>query len=217
MELFDKDGTAVEALTPEEVDEKLNEAREQAIEETNSAREAEFERLRTQIDEKDTSLQTAQAELEAEKSKDKNLAGQRKVIESKEKEIADLKKGLDELGTKLDTSLQALTSKERVSMVNGMIKTFAGSNSALSEKIRFFYDQFKGDPKDDKEMEDRVKNAFVLAGGGQRMSIGSEIIGAGAGAPTIVNPSGEKLKPEATGVAKNLGITDQELKKHGLI
>lgn len=216
-QLFNEEGQAVEALTPEEVEVKLNEAREQATADANAARDAEVEDLTKQLTDKEESLTKAQKELEGEKSKDKNLSGQREVIAAKEKVIEDLTKSVNDLKASTEQKLASLEAKDRIKMVNDLIEALSEGDKNVKEKMKFFYDNFKGDPADAKETEERVRNAYTLATGGRSARpLTSSMISSAEGIPQI-NPTGEKMSTELQDLAHRMGVSDQEMKKHKLI
>lgn len=223
-QLFDKDGNIVEALTPEEVEGKLNEIKEQTKEEVETEKQGEIDDLKIQLEEKEDILKAAQDDLEREMNKDKNLGGQRRVIEAKEKEIDGLKKGMDDLKKTMEGKLQEIESNQKEKMVDDMIDRLAMDDQELKDKIKFYYNNFKpidekGKKKEDieKEIVTRIQNAHTLAGGTKpAMPLSSQIISSAGGAPTI-NPTGEKLDSDLQDLAHRMGIDDSELKKHKLV
>jgi len=216
-ELFNEQGEKVEALTPEEVEQKLNEAREQAIEETNRLRQEEIDDLSLQMESRNEDLEKARQELEVEKSKDKNLAGQGRIIKEKEKKIDELEVKHKELEEKLNQRINEVEQKGKEKTISGMIQELSGGDKDISTKIRFYYDSFKGEPADEKEIQDRIQNAYTLATGGKPISpLTGSAISSGGGMP-VINPSGEKVSPEVQDLAHKMGVSDQEMKKHKLI
>jgi len=218
-EYFDEHGNKVEAYTPEEIEAKLEEERLAAIEEANAAREEEINALSQQLDEKEKALQEAQAELEKERNKDKNLSGQRRIIENKEDEIAALKKEIEELKQNSQARLMELEQKTKENTINSFLDKISDGSKELKDKIRFYYDNFKGEPKNEEEIAERIRNAYILATGGQAaVKLSGEIISGAGGAPQAnVNIPEGKISSDLIPLAHKLGITDQDLKKHKLI
>jgi F0F1-type ATP synthase membrane subunit b/b' len=136
QELFDKDGNLVEALTPEEVEARLNEIKEQTRVEIQET----IESLQTQLNDKEAELKIAQEELIKEKSKDKNLAGQRKVIEEKVKEIETLKADVDKIKNDYEAKFMEIERRGRERMITNMIDELAGNDKNLADKIKFYYE-----------------------------------------------------------------------------
>jgi hypothetical protein len=221
---IDDKGNTVEAFSPEEVETKLNEIREQTKQEVESDKEEEIDDLNVQISDKEEALRLANEELEREKSKDKNLSGQRGIIQAKEKEIEEIKKGMEELKKTTEEKLSSIEKKEKDNMVVGMIAELAGTNKEMAEKVKFYFDNFKpidetGKKKEEieKEIATRVQNAYLLAVGTMpRVPFSGQII-SGAGGTPIINPTGEKLNEDLKDLAHKMGIPDDELKKHKLI
>jgi hypothetical protein len=223
--LFDEQGNTVEALTPEEVETKLNEVREVTIEETNKLRDEEVTDLSGQMEAKEKELEEAKAALEAEKNKDKNLAGQRGVIDQKNKEVEELKTQIGTLQTTIETKFAEQKTEGLSKMVNSFIKGLAGDDKNLTDKVKFFYDSFKLVEIKDKtpeqveeEVRQRVQNAYTIAIGGVKPSNPlNAVISSAGGAVPLANPTGEKISPEAAEAAKQMGLTDQDLQKHKLV
>jgi len=218
-EFFDESGNKVEAYTAEEIAQKLEEERLEAIEETNVARQDEIDVLNQTLEEKEKALTEAQEYLVKEKDKDKNLGGQRKVIESKENEIGDLKKEIEQIKQDSQLRLTEIEQKTKENTINSFLDKISDGNKELKEKIKFHYDNFKGEPKNEEEMTERVKNAYILATGGQpAIKLTGEVISGAGGAPEAnVNIPEGKINPEAVPLAHKMGVTDQDLKKHKLI
>jgi hypothetical protein len=214
--LFDEQGNAVEALTPEEVEAKLDSIRQSAIEEANQLRQEEIDNLTTQMTEKETLLAVKEAELVAEKSKEKNLSGQRIIIGEKNAAIEKLNSEITELRGTMTTRLNELESKGQTKVVDDMIASVAGTDKELAAKVRLHYNSFVGVPENDEKMKERIKNAYTLATGGRINPLSGSIL-SGAGEGTELNPTGEKVSPEVQEFGKKMGISDVELKKHKLI
>ncbi len=219
MQLFDEQGRSVDALSPEEVEQRLQEAREQAIEEANASRQGEIDDLTIQITAKEAEIEESKGELEREKGKEKNLSGQRKVIEEKEKVIDELKTKLGTLETTITQKFGELEQTKKNETVYAKIESLSAGDKEMASKIKFYYDTFKGEPGNDKEVEDRIQNAYTLATGGRGGNpLSSRVIfSEGMGAVPDVNPKGEKLNSEGQDLAHKMGVSDQELKKHKLI
>jgi chromosome segregation ATPase len=224
-ELFDKDGNLVEAYTPEEVNAKLDEIRKEAADDAKTEMQQTLEEKDDALAELRTKLAGAETELGSEKDKDKNLGGQRKIIEGKEKVIEDLTKKIADLETNTNTKLDEISRKEHDKMITAMIDDLTDGDQEISAKVKFHFENFRPIDEKDKKPEDiqkliqeRVKSAYTLATGGRASTplSGPIISSAGGGKPTI-NEGGEKVSPEIQDLAHQLGVTDQDLKKHKLI
>ena len=224
-EFVDKDGNTVEAFTPEEMEEKLNATKEEIRQEMQE----EINLTEREMNQKEIELRQAQEDLETEKQKDKNLAGQRRVIGEKEKEIETMKADIGQIKKDFETKLFERDQKDKQKMIDGMVSELAGSDQNLKDKIKFYYDTFR--PIDEKnkdgkektqeeignEIKERIKNAYTLASGGKSASPLSPAVISSAGATPVINPMGDKIKPEQQELAHKLGIGEGELKKHKLI
>lgn len=219
-ELFDKDGNIVEnAMSPEDVETKLEEEREKTRQEVEEEANKQLEEYKKSTDEEMEELQKQldgkEEELTKEKDKEKNfgaLRGKNKEdkekIDSLEQEIKDIKTSIEETKTKV--------SDEAIDMAIGKL---AGDDKELAEKVKFYYKTFSGEPKDKEEFLKRIENSYVLATGGKPTNpiTGEVISSAGGSLPPTVNPSGEKLSEKGKEAAKDMGISDQELAKHKLV
>jgi len=218
-EYFDELGNKVEGYSAEEVAQKLEEERLTAIEEANAARQDEIDVLNEELSNKEKALGEAQEALQKERDKDKNLGGQRRVIENKENEITELKKDIEQLKQDSQSKLMEIEKKANDSKINSLIERVSEGSKELKDKIKFFYDNFKGEPKNDEELLERIKNAYTLATGGQpsiKMT-GEMISGSGNSPMPNVNIPEGKISPDVLPIAHQLGITDQDIKKHKLI
>ena len=224
--LFDESGNTVEALTSEEVEAKLNEVREQTIEETNRLRDDEVTDLSSQVATVQGQLKLAQDDLEKEKNKDKNLVGQRGVIEQKARDIEALQEQIKTLTSTIESKFAEQSTAVLKKTATTFIASLAGGDKNVAEKIQLFYDSFK--PIDqagktpeqiEEEVRQRVVNAHTIATGGVKPlnPLTGDIISAAGGAAPQANLTGEKLSPEARVVAKEMGITDKDLEKHKLV
>lgn len=199
--LYDSEGNAVEeVMTAEEVQEKID-----AI---NSENQKKVDDLQAEITKRDEDLNNLP-------DRDKNFEKLRKLKETAEDKLKELE---TKMGERIDGVRKEFSEKS----LTLAIKQFAGEDKDLFTKIKNNYDNFKGEPANEAEMEQRVKNAATLAGvgvGAGRTSIEGALRG-GGGLPNIMDSSGKMGKlenQESKEVARSLGITDDDLKKHGLI
>jgi chromosome segregation ATPase len=217
-QLYDEDGNPVEALTEEEIEARILEEKEKAKEEVSISIEQERVELEEKLKEKEQEAEDLKTALEKEQSKEKNLSGQRQVITKKDKEIDELKTQIGSLQTKMDQEFSDMKSQGRDRMIKNMVTGLSGGNQDIADKIKLFYDSFKGDVATEEEIEERIRNAYLLATGGEkpRSVLNSRIISSASGSPSI-KTNGEKLSSEVVELAKNMGIEEKDLKKHKLI
>jgi predicted RNase H-like nuclease (RuvC/YqgF family) len=205
MIFTDENGNQVEAYTPDEVQAKLDETREETLEAANQAREEEVSDLSSQ-------LQSKERELEEVKSKSSNmsgnLSGQRQIIEAKEKEAEELKKRLSEVEAKSDLTINLIKEKtlqERISAI--------APDEEVAKKVKHYFSQFTGEPKDEKELDERIKNAYVLATNGLSQGVVNSAVMSSSSSMAVPNTmSSEKMTAEQLDLARKLGITDEDLK-----
>lgn len=201
-ELYDADGNPIEALTPEEVEERLNEVKEEF--------QQTIEEVQQELQEKEEALQAAQEELEKEREKDKNFGKLRQKTKEKEDLVEKLTKELEEIKTKLGEMEKGV----KVSQVEAAIKEMVGGDPEDVKKVKFYYDQFVGEPENEEKMRERIKNAMILAGIGGKTPLSGEAFGTGGGQPPLHQmKTSEGLPPEVEEMAKKrMGLTDEDLK-----
>ena len=212
-EVFDSEGNLIdEALTPEEVDKKIDDAKE----ETKEDYQKDIDAVKEDLEEKEESLKKAEEDLEKEQEKDKNFGKLRKSTEEKEKEASGLKEEIQGLTEKID-GIEKDTKRQPV---NVMIDKLADNDEELRGKIKFHYENFSI-PDDDTEekQKERVANAYTLAAGAKAENpLTGDAVSSGGGAAPGAEPEDKgKISEGAKNVAKNLGIEDKDLKKHKLI
>lgn len=224
-ELFDKEGNPIEAvfdsegnpidetLTPDEVETKITEAKEEA----QGTFDTETQKLQEQIDEKETSLKVAEEELEKEKEKGKNFGKLRQSTDEKEQEIKERKEEIKKLQERVE-GVETATKEQPVTV---MIKKLAGEDEELEKKIKFHYDSFAVPEEDDEEKQkERVTNAYTLATGGKPVNplTGEAISSSGGTVPGApVGEQGKLSDPGASNVGEKLGLTKEEQRRHKLI
>ncbi len=211
-EIFDSEGNPIdEALTPGEVEQKLQEAKDEAKGEFDT----EIQKLQTEKEEKETALKTAEEDLAKELDKGKNFGGLRKKTDEKEKEVETLKEELKGIKEEV-AGIKTDAKKQPIAM---LVDKIVGDDEELKEKIEFFLKTFVI-PDDDTEekQKERIAYAYTLAMGGQPINplTGEAISSEGGVAPGASPVVPEKISEGAKNVAKNLGISDKDLKQNKL-
>lgn len=205
----DDEGEYVKAegiMTQEQLDEKLEEFKTQKTEETEKTATEHKEELKKLTD-KITELEEDDG---GDPKKKDNLVRLRKAKETAE----EILKKVDE---KYKGEIDGIKKEIKDGKVNSAIKRIVGDDSELQEKVKLHYDNFKGEPKDIKEVKERIENAYILATGSKPVSsLNSDIIGTGKGGFPRTEIKG-KVSTDGASVAKKLGISDEELKKHKLL
>jgi chromosome segregation ATPase len=231
-QLFDSESNEVEAFTEEEVNEKIKEAKEEAIAEANQLREEEINTLTTEKEEIEQSLESLKTENEDLKSqmeeaggegdegdddKNKNWERLRKAKEASDKKVKELEEKMAGFDKKIEEKVGELSSKQLEDHKEELLKDF---DKDTKEKIDFHYKSFQGVPANKKEMDERVKNAVILATGGQPKNpfSGSNVSSTGGIGKVFEEEPKEKLSsPDSADVGKKLGLSDKDMKEGGLI
>ena len=212
-EVYDADGNPVdEILTPDEVDQRINDAKE----ETKADYEVDIQDLQSKLDEKEQELKQAQEELAKAGNKDHNFKNLRDKKEEKEGEVAELKNQISEL----KQTFEKQSSQSKDNWLTTSIEKIAGDDKDLAEKIRFHYDQFVVPQEDTlQKQEQRLKSAYTLAVDSSGNALSSDAIASGGAGkqPTPSGGGGKLNDPGAVEVAKNLGIDEKTLRKNKLI
>ena len=207
MELYDSEGNPVEALTPEEVEAKLDEAKrevEQQKEEEISQIQSEFEET---VDSLEQQIKEKEEEMNKLSNKDYNF---KKLRESKE----ELEKRLAEERSKVDEKINAIKGELTDQQITQKIKEAVGGDEELVKQTKYWLDQFK--PAEGEGIDERIQAAITLATGGKGVLNSQAISSAGGFTPTPQKTEG-KISPEAVDVAHKMGLSDKDLKEHKLI
>jgi len=211
IDVYDADGNKVEeTLVPEEVDQRISEAKE----EVQASLQKDLEEAKNQAQEKEDLLKAKEEELAKLSNKDTNF---KKLKEGKEEEIALLKKEMEEI----KGQFSGLTKEAKEKEINNTIDNLTEGDEEMAKKVKFYYGSFAIPEEDNAEKQsERIKNALILAGGASKANALKGVIGSGAGEGILpkmdLNPGGEKLSSDAVGLAHKLGIDDKDLKKHKL-
>jgi hypothetical protein len=205
-EYFDANGDRVDAFSLEEIEEKLNAAREEIKSEVKEEYEEQLTTLQEKIKEKEE-------EMEKIGSKDINFSNLRKIKEDLEKQ---LKKQEEDFSSKIK-EFKEQTTKEKIESTANML---AGGDENLKKSIINSYNSFTGEPTNDEEFKKRMENACLLASG-SKPTINTNAFSTGGYAPSYEGAGdGKGLSSGAKGIASQMGVTDEDIKaaeKQGLI
>ncbi len=205
----DEEGEYVKAegvLTQEELDTKLEEFKAESTKATEGVTETHKEEIKTLTD-KITELEDSDDGKDPKKKE--NLVRLRKAKETAE----EILKKVDE---KYKGEIEGIRKDIKDEKINSVIKSIVGDDTEIQDKVKLHYDNFKGEPKDKKEMIEMINNAVILATGSKPSSPLDGIIGTGNSTTPGEAPKG-KITPEAVDMAENLGINKEELKKRKLL
>lgn len=191
-------GEEEEVFTADEIAEKEEAAKAAAIDqykEEHPDKTDEIEKLQSD-------LAAANEELGKEKNKDKNFGKLREAKEEIEKKLAEAIGGVDKKFEDRDLS--------------AAINSLTNGDDELAKKVKHHFEKTLAAvvTKTPEEFAAKVQNAMILARGPQGGGTGSAFHSGGAGI-RVSKPAGEPLTGAAAEVAKKLGITPEDVKKHG--
>ncbi len=193
-------------ITQEKLDEKLEEFKSEKIKEAEGVTETHKEELKKLTD-KITELEEDDG---GDPKKKDNLVRLRKKAEAAE----EILKKVDE---KYKGELDGIKKEIKDGKIDSAIKRIVGDDTELQDKVKLHYDNFKGEPKDAKEVKERIENAYILATGSKPVSsLSSDVIGTGKGGFPRTEIKG-KISEDGASVAEKLGISKEDLKKHKLL
>ena len=217
--LFNENQEEVEgAMTPEEVEEKLQETKDQATDNATKQVEEIEEEHKQEIKELEDQIKEKEEEVTKEQDKDKNFTNLRGKTKEKDEAISKLTEEIEKLKGTVEekmTEFQQGATKEKVEdIIDGIV----GSDKELKEKVMFHYNSFEGEPKTKEELLERINNSHILATGNKLANplTGAAISSVGGSGVETKEDKG-KMSGKEKEVAKALGINDADLKKHNLI
>jgi len=219
IEGFDEEGNPIEIFGKEEVDEKIEETKaelEEKIEETKltyeekvTAKDEEIERIKADIKDGEAG------------DKAKNLTGLRKKLEDAEAARNAVESKFETFKTEMEDKVAGIHSAVSNKKIDDAISNLT-TDKEMQDKVRIHFNRIKpidtADPiKIEEDFNIRMKEAHILAGGGQPIGgIGNVAATTGGnipappGASTHETPEGE-LKDLLT---QKMGITDKEIRDH---
>ena len=208
MELFDKDNNPIEgALSAEEVEARIKDAETKSTEALDSKMEEIKSEFGGKMKEKDDKIQELTDKLDPDLSdEDRNWKETRKALKQLKKDKVDMETAFNKKISEITGTISGGKIEDRISKIAKGDKEFAG-------KIMVHYNKFAGEPKDEKAIQERLKDATLLAGGGTAKNVlNGDAIRNGGGA--IETTKVGKISEEVKGVGSKMGITNEDLKKH---
>lgn len=163
-------------------------------EEANKRAEAATAALKEELAKKE-------ADLKALQDKDLNFGNLRKQTAEEVKKVADEKAAaeaaLAEVSKKV-ADLETNISQAAEERKSRLVKAYAGKDEELEKKILFQFDKVKGSAKTDAEIEEAIKDAYILATGGRAdEDVIKHVQNSGSsGARVVAKPSGTDITPE---------------------
>jgi len=231
--LFDEEGKEVEAVSGDELEEKLREAREEGVEEGKEAAGEEFEGLKEEqeglkekMEEKDNKIADLEKLIE-ESTKDNKDINFQKLREAKEKieeERDELKEKLEGVDDKIEGVKKETWAKIDADKLDSKMNQMAKGDPELAKKIKYHFNSFKPATEQEKDPEKRAKlileqlsSAYSLATGGKTEGgLPGDIAATGGGHIPEPPKPGEKMSEGAKELGKNMfGLTDDDYKAAG--
>jgi len=199
-------------LSPEEVQQQLDDKEvemQKTIDEAQTASQEELQSIQQQLADKEEEMTKLQ-------DKDRNFGAFRKKSEADKTEMNELKKQIDELKGGLIGQIDKINQVLSDKTISEAVMRVAGGDKEVADKVKFFYNQFSGTPKDEKEMQSRLDNALILATGGKSNVMSGQVYSAGAGSSFANNVVGSvgKWSDEQKDFARKVGITDADIAKY---
>jgi chromosome segregation ATPase len=203
----DEQGNEYEVFTAEDVESKIEEAK-------NSA----YEEALAELGDSDLGEKLLAAEKELKELKEKNqsmsgnLSGQRSVIEKKEEEVSSLKNKVEEL---------AKSQAEVLSQLNGAsvkqkLSALTADKEILEKAEKTYNDFFASKATTEAEKDKFIQDALLIASNGS-IKVGANMY-SNVGTSPEIKPTGEsKLSDIGVKLAKDFGYDEEQLKKHKLI
>ena len=220
--LYDEQGNEVEdTFSQEEMDQKVEETKTQAIADTETKHQEALDILTDQKSEAEEKAKEAQDKFdELDPEKKGNFKELRDAKKGADKKVEDLTQKIEDLTTKTADDIASIKEGSINDVKTDQINDLAGDNTELKEKIEHFYKSFGGSPATKAEVLERVKNAHTLAtggGGGEGKLPSSVISSAGGSSITPKTANAGKLSDAGADIGKKLGLSDKELKENKLI
>jgi chromosome segregation ATPase len=206
QKIVDAEGKEHEVLTQEEIDAKVQAA--------VSSKESE---LKSAIEEKDTRLGSLQSELEtAREALDKagegtkDWASARGQIKGLEAKIGELEQARNREKEEFSGEIRKVRTAVFQGQVDSMIKNLSGEDEELKKKIEFQYNRL-GVADNEKDAQEKMKDAFLLATGRQAPNMFNVARGTGGDAPRVNQPASQELSE----LGSRFGLSDEDIKKYG--
>jgi len=222
MAYYDENGNEVEGvLSQEEVDKKLEDSKEAIKAEHAKEKQEGIDKqveLTKERDDAKTALEAAEKGEGGDKGGD---TGDKSG--DKDENMAALRKKLDDTTTALET--QKTTNDERWSKVTTetleqTIKSVAGEDADLAEKVKHHYETTLSGVKAETptEVKEKVANALRLAGKTPAVVNPLDVALGGQGSPGYQKPvTGDEKEytPQDKQFGAKIGVTDADYKKYG--
>lgn len=199
---LDKDGKEIEAFTAEELEAEKKKALDEYLKE-HPDQSADMQTAKTALEEAQRKLKDLEGAGNDEQKK--RLIAERDAAEAKLKETTDT----------LVKEVQNIKDSFFGGAKEKTLKKLAGDDVELRKKIELEYDSFKGEPKNEVEITERLTKAYTIAKGAAPSP--SILDGAGHAGNRGVDQTHGTNQPEsenAKAMRKVLGIPDEAAQKY---
>lgn len=195
-------------------DEQKAEFEKQVAEAAAKKAEEATAEIKKQLEEKEASLKEFQ-------DKDLNFGNLRKKTEEEKKKIEDEKKAKEDEIASLSQKVQAMeeaTKQAAEERKERLVKAYAGKDEELKKNILFQFDKVRGEAKTEAEIEQAMKDAYILATGGRAdEDVIRQVQGSGSsGSRTPSKPSPTEVTPEVKAAAEEFNKYGANIKDEDL-
>lgn len=212
--LKDSEGKEHEVSTKEEIEALVEKGKQEAVEKTKKELEEKFNK---DSSEKEKGLKEVQAELKianealgkAEEGT-RDWANLRKNIQTLENQVTQITKEKDTLKEMFSGEIRNVRTSIFKGQVDSWMDNLAGGDAELKKKLEFQYNRLGSKVESEKEAQEVLKDAFVLATGKQAPNMFNVARGVMGTPPK----SAEPITQEVAALAKNFGISDADVTKY---
>lgn len=207
LKLKNSEGKEIEVATQEEIDALV------------SAGKTEVEdKYKKEVKERDEKLSTLESDLETAKEAldkasegTKDWAETRKQIKGLEGQVKTLAKERDEAKEEFSKEIRSVRTSLFEGQVGSWMDSLSNGDVEVKKKIQFHYNRLKGEIKEEKEAQEVMKDAYLLATGKQAPNMFNVARGFTGEAPRTREPA----SGEVSDLGKKFGISDEDITKYG--
>ena len=174
--------------------------------------------LAKQIEEKDAELADVKDQLLKLQNKDHNFKKLRDMTDEERDKLTDRETELMQRQDKLEEDQSQWSDKLITGHKDDALNVLVGNDEELRKKAEFHYKRIIDEATTKQEVADKMREAVLLAKGGENMGVDSISRAAGYHSGRGITDTGDKTKlsSEGKGLASRLGINDDDLKKHNI-
>ena len=175
----------------------------------------EVKTLQDNIKNKDEEISSVREKLAKLENKDYNFKKLRDMTKEEMEKLSGKEVELLKRQEKLEEEQKNFTDKVVNSYKDDALAVLAGNDKDLREKILFHYDRIKDDAVSKEEIQNKIKEAYLLAS--ERAKAINPLSAAMSyrGSPPNVKKGKEPVSEDQKDLARKLGINEEDLKKYG--